>query len=94
MVLDSQLNATPREAPGKPPGSFPGSQGRKSVHEKKYFLGSLPVLKLTTISMRKMVSDRQLNATHRVERSSLKKEMATGRMIRLATSNNSMHKSQ
>ena len=42
----------------------------------------------------KMVSLRQLKAIHRVLRSSLKNEMATGRMIRLATNRNSMHKSQ
>ena len=56
--------------------------------------GWLPVLKLTTISTRKMVSERQLKAIQRVLRSSLKKEMATGRMIRLATRSSSMHRSQ
>lgn len=54
----------------------------------------LPVLKLTTISIRNMVSDRQLKAIQRVLRSSLKKEMATGRMIKFATRSSSMHKSQ
>ena len=53
-----------------------------------------PVLKLNPMSMRKMVSETQLKTTHRMERSSLKKEMATGRMIRFATSSNSMHRSQ
>ena len=64
------------------------------VPKEYYFTTNLPVLKLTTISMRKMVSDRQLNAIHRVDKSSLKKEMATGKMMRLATSSKSMHKSQ
>ena len=54
----------------------------------------VPVLKLTTMSMRKMVSDRQLNAIHRVDKSSLKKEMATGKTMRLATNSISIHKSQ
>lgn len=54
----------------------------------------LPVLKLTTMSIRKMVSERQLKAIQRVLRSSLKNEMATGRMMRLATSSSNMHKSQ
>jgi hypothetical protein len=54
----------------------------------------LPVLKLTTISTRKMVSERQLKAIHLVERSSLKNEIATGKMMRLATNNRSMHRSQ
>ena len=60
----------------------------------KVCLKHSPVLKLTTMSMRKMVSETQLKITHRMERSSLKKEMATGRMIRLATRSNSMHRSQ
>ena len=46
------------------------------------------------MSMRKMVSETQLNTTQRMERSSLKKEMATGRMIRFATNSSSMHRSQ
>ena len=53
-----------------------------------------PVLKLTTMSMRKMVSETQLNTTQRIERSSLKKEMATGKMIKLAISSSSMQMSQ
>ena len=66
------------------------------AHDNSLFsqLMFLPVLKLTTISMRKIVSDRQLNAIHLVERSSLKKDMATGRIMRLATSNSSIHRSQ
>ena len=46
------------------------------------------------MSIMKMVSLRQLKAIQRVLRSSLKNEMATGRMIKLATSRNNMHKSQ
>lgn len=53
-----------------------------------------PVRKLTTMSIMKMVSLRQLKAIQRILRSSLKKEMATGRMIKLATSRNSIPKSQ
>ena len=60
----------------------------------KVCLKHSPVLKLTTMSMRKMVSETQLKITHLMERSSLKKEIATGRMIRLATRSNSMHRSQ
>ena len=44
--------------------------------------------------MRNIVSDMQLKTTHRMERSSLKKEIATGRMIRFATSNRSIQRSQ
>lgn len=54
----------------------------------------LPVLKLTTMSMRNIVSERQLKAIHLVLRSSLKKLMATGRIIRFATSRRSMQRSQ
>jgi len=54
----------------------------------------LPVLKLTTMSIRKIVSERQLKAIQRVLRSSLKNEMATGRMMRLATSSSNIHRSQ
>ena len=61
---------------------------------RKVCLKHSPVLKLTTMSMRKMVSETQLKITHLMERSSLKKEMATGSMIRLATRSNSMHRSQ
>ena len=53
-----------------------------------------PVLKLMTISQRKMVSETTLKMILLVERSSLKKEMATGRMMRLATRSNSMQRSQ
>ena len=55
---------------------------------------SSPVLKFTTMSMRKMVSERQLKAIHLVLRSSLKKEIATGKMMRLATRSSSMQRSQ
>lgn len=41
----------------------------------------LPVRKLTAMSIRKIVSERQLKAIQRILRSSLKKEMATGRII-------------
>lgn len=54
----------------------------------------LPVLKLTTISIKKMVSLKQLNAIHRVLKSSLKNDIATGRIIKLATNSRSIHKSQ
>ena len=54
----------------------------------------LPVLKLTRMSRRKTVSERQLKAIHRAERSSLKNEIATGRTIRFATKKNNMHRSQ
>lgn len=60
----------------------------------KMFEEYLPVLKLTTMSIRKIVSLRQLNAIHLVLRSSLKNDMATGKMIKLATSSNNIHKSQ
>lgn len=53
-----------------------------------------PVLKFTTMSTRKIVSLKQLKAIHLVLRSSLKKDMATGRIIKLATSSSSIHKSQ
>lgn len=53
-----------------------------------------PVLKLTTISIRNIVSDKQLKAIQRVLKSSLKKLMATGKMIKLATRRSNMHKSQ
>lgn len=55
---------------------------------------ALPVLKLTTISIKKIVSLRQLKAIHRVLRSSLKNDIATGRIIRFATNNKSMQRSQ
>lgn len=54
----------------------------------------LPVLKLTTMSTKNIVSLKQLKAIHLVLRSSLKKDMATGNIIRLATSNSNIHKSQ
>lgn len=54
----------------------------------------LPVLKLTTISIKKIVSLKQLNAIHRVLKSSLKNDIATGRIIKLATNSSSIHKSQ
>ena len=53
-----------------------------------------PVLKLMTISQRNIVSDKMLKMILLVERSSLKKEMATGRMMRFAMSSNSMQMSQ
>ena len=53
-----------------------------------------PVLKLMTISQRKMVSETTLKMILLVERSSLKKEMATGRMMRLAMRRRSMQMSQ
>ena len=53
-----------------------------------------PVLKLMIRSSRKMVSDTLLKTIQRVLRSSLKKEMATGKMMRLAMSRMSMNKSQ
>ena len=54
----------------------------------------LPVLKLRTISHKKMVSEMTLKMILLRERSSLKKEMATGRMIRLAMRRRSMQMSQ
>ena len=72
----------------------PGHWREIQISEKKLICEYIPVLKLTTISMRNMVSDRQLKAIHRVERSSLKKEIATGKIIKLATSKSSMHRSQ
>lgn len=54
----------------------------------------VPVLKLTTISIRNIVSERQLKAIHRVLKSSLKKLMATGKIIKFATKSNNIHKSQ
>jgi RNA polymerase-interacting CarD/CdnL/TRCF family regulator len=71
-----------------------GVVARRNRRTEAPFKGDLPVLKLTTISIRKMVSERQLKAIQRVLRSSLKNEMATGRMMRLATSRSNMHKSQ
>ena len=67
---------------------------RKSIYYFDLTTNNIPVLKLTTISMRKIVSDKQLNAIHLVDKSSLKKEMATGRTMRLATNSISIHKSQ
>ena len=55
---------------------------------------SLPVLKLRTISHRKMVSEITLKTILPRERSSLKKEIATGRMMRLAMRRRSMQMSQ
>ena len=46
------------------------------------------------MSNRNTVSDTQLNIIHLVDRSSLKKEMATGKIIRLATNNNNIQRSQ
>lgn len=57
-------------------------------------MSNSPVLKFTTISIKNMVSDRQLKAIQRVLRSSLKKLIATGKMIKLATNNRSIHRSQ
>ena len=71
----------------------PFSFSRKPGHTTLDLQGK-PVLKLNPMSMRKMVSETQLNTTQRIERSSLKKEMATGRMIRFATNSSSMHRSQ
>lgn len=45
-------------------------------------------------STRNMVSETLLKTIQWVLRSSLKKEMATGRMIRLAINNNSINTSQ
>lgn len=56
--------------------------------------GYSPVLKLTTISIKKIVSLRQLKAIHLVLRSSLKNDIATGRIIRFATNNKSIQRSQ
>ena len=53
-----------------------------------------PVLKLMTMSRKKTVSDMPLKTIQCVLRSSLKKEMATGRMMRLAISKTSMNRSQ
>ena len=47
-----------------------------------------------TISQRKMVSEMTLKMMRLSERSSLKKEMATGRMMRLAIRRSSMQMSQ
>ena len=47
-----------------------------------------------TISHKKMVSEITLKMILLVERSSLKKEMATGRMMRFAMRSNSMQISQ
>jgi hypothetical protein len=47
-----------------------------------------------TISHKKIVSDTTLKMILLVDRSSLKKEMATGRMMRLAMSSSSMQMSQ
>lgn len=55
---------------------------------------NLPVRKLTTISIKNIVSLRQLNAIHLVLKSSLKKDIATGSIIKLATNSRSIHKSQ
>ena len=53
-----------------------------------------PVRKLMTMSRKKTVSDMQLKTIQCVLRSSLKKEMATGRMMRLAINRTSMNRSQ
>ena len=58
------------------------------------YKSNLPVLKLMMRSSRNTVSEMELNTIHRVLRSSLKNEMATGRMIRLAISRINMNKSQ
>ena len=54
----------------------------------------IPVLKLITISQRKIVSEMTLKMIRVRERSSLKKEIATGRMMRLAMRRSSMQISQ
>ena len=54
----------------------------------------IPVRKLMARSRRKTVSERELKTIHLVLKSSLKKEMATGKMMRLAISNTNMNRSQ
>lgn len=63
-------------------------------NNKMFYIEKLPVLKFTTMSMRNIVSERQLKAIHRVLRSSLKKLMATGKIIKFATSNSNIQRSQ
>ena len=54
----------------------------------------LPVLKLISMSKKKTVSDIQLKTIQCVLRSSLKKEIATGKIMRLAMRRTSMKRSQ
>lgn len=63
-------------------------------NENSIAMMNLPVRKLTTISIKNIVSLRQLNAIHLVLKSSLKKDIATGSIIKLATNNSSIQRSQ
>ena len=54
----------------------------------------VPVRKLRTISQRNIVSEITLKMIRLRERSSLKKEIATGRMMRLAMRRRSIQMSQ
>ncbi len=69
-------------------------EGEERKNEEIGLGGSLPVLKLMMRSNRNTVSEIELNTIQRVLKSSLKKEMATGRMIRFAISKINMNKSQ
>lgn len=67
---------------------------RQNNRQNSIAMMNLPVRKLTTISIKNIVSLRQLNAIHLVLKSSLKKDIATGSIIKLATNNSSIHRSQ
>ena len=56
--------------------------------------GVIPVRKLMTRSSMKTVSETPLKTIQWTDKSSLKKEMATGRMMRLAISSSSIIRSQ
>lgn len=73
--------------------SFDETNWEKSVICVTFKL-HLPVRKLTTISIRNIVSLKQLNAIHLVLKSSLKNDIATGSIIRLATKSNNIQRSQ
>lgn len=70
-----------------------GGRGKERINISIAMI-DLPVRKLTTISIKNIVSLRQLNAIHLVLKSSLKKDIATGSIIKLATNSSSIHKSQ
>ena len=68
---------------------------RTSIRDKCAILQlHIPVRKLMTRSVRKKASETQLKATQCILRSSLKKEMVTGRTIRFVSSSTSINTSQ
>lgn len=90
----SQTTASTMAYPCNPVGFFSYITISSIRINSKEHNDDLPVLKLITKSSKNTVSEMLLNTIHRVLKSSLKKDIATGRMIRLAINNISMNKSQ